>query len=598
MDKLIDIDQSPIGRTPRSNPSTYIKLFDDIRRLFTQLPESKARGYKAGRFSFNVSGGRCEACEGGGANKLEMDFLADVWVTCPECGGKRFNHETLQVKFKGRSISDVLEMDVQEAFDHFENIPAAANKLRTLHDVGLDYLKLGQPSPTLSGGEAQRIKLARELVKRSTGKTLYLLDEPTTGLHFADVKKLLEVLQNFVAAGNTVLVVEHNLDVIKSADWVIDLGPEGGAGGGRIIAAGTPEEIAKCEDSYTGQALKEVLRRGKDAAALNGHVKRPRIEPVREISVRGAKEHNLKDVSLALPRDEMTVFCGPSGSGKSSLAMDTIYAEGQRRYVESLSAYARQFVGQMQKPAVEHVEGLSPAIAIEQKHLGHTPRSTVGTVTEIYDFLRILFARLGEPYCPECETPIGAQTSDQIVDKLLEEPEGTRCMLLAPVEDVVGRTFATLWKELKTAGYVRVRVDGEVHDLDNVPRIDRRRKHEVEVVVDRLVLRADDRTRVADSVETALGLGKGTLRVLYPATHDGPEKDRIDVHSRHFSCSGCGASYEPLAPHNFSFNSPLGWCESCEGLGVQTGAKSRRFIARREVDLARRCDQPLAGRLE
>ena len=266
LDKAIDIDQSPIGRTPRSNPATYVKLFDLIRDLFTQLPESKMRGFKPGRFSFNVSGGRCEACEGRGSNRLEMDFLADVWVTCPVCQGHRFTRETLEVRYKGASIADVLEMDVQEALEHFKNIPPIANLLQTLHDVGLDYIKLGQPSPTLSGGEAQRIKLARELGKRSTGRTLYLLDEPTTGLHFADIHKLLEVLHGFVDAGNTVIVVEHNLDVLKTADWIIDLGPEGGAGGGRIVVEGTPEEVAASAESYTGESLRTVLPGFKNGA--------------------------------------------------------------------------------------------------------------------------------------------------------------------------------------------------------------------------------------------------------------------------------------------------------------------------------------------
>ncbi len=262
LDKMIAIDQSPIGRTPRSNPATYIKVFDEIRRLYTQLPEAKAKGFEPGRFSFNVSGGRCEACEGNGSTRLEMDFLADIWVTCPVCEGHRFNRETLQVRYKGKSIAEVLEMDVQEALAHFENIPAIADKLRTLHEVGLDYVKLGQPSPTLSGGEAQRIKLARELVKKSTGRTLYLLDEPTTGLHFADIQLLLKVLHGFVEAGNTVLVVEHNAEVIKTADWIIDLGPEGGAGGGRILATGTPEQVAETADSFTGQVLKRWLAQG------------------------------------------------------------------------------------------------------------------------------------------------------------------------------------------------------------------------------------------------------------------------------------------------------------------------------------------------
>ncbi|HKM54268.1 MAG TPA: excinuclease ABC subunit UvrA, partial [Isosphaeraceae bacterium] len=376
LDKVIDIDQSPIGRTPRSNPATYIKLLDLIRDLFTKLPEAKARGYQAGRFSFNVPGGRCEACEGNGSNRLEMDFLADVWVTCPVCEGKRFNRETLHVRYKGKSISDVLDMDVQEALEHFANIPKIAASLQTLHDVGLDYIKLGQPSPTLSGGEAQRIKLARELVKKSTGKTLYILDEPTTGLHFDDVKKLLEVLHGFTAQGNTVVVIEHNLDVIKTADWIIDLGPEGGEGGGQLVAQGSPEQIARVSESQTGIALQRVLkpdheRRVGIAAAgsrtSKGRKTRSSEEGHDVIAVRGARQHNLKGIDLDIPRHKLTVCSGPSGSGKSSLAIDTLYAEGQRRYVESLSSYARQFLAPLQKPKVERITGLSPAICIEQK---------------------------------------------------------------------------------------------------------------------------------------------------------------------------------------------------------------------------------------
>ena len=262
-------------------------MFDDIRHLYTQLPESKARGYKPGRFSFNVAGGRCEACEGNGSNRLEMDFLADVWVTCPVCEGHRFNRETLQVRFKGKSIAQVLEMDIQEALQHFENIPKIRHKLQTLHDVGLDYMKLGQPSPTLSGGEAQRVKLARELVKKSTGRTLYLLDEPTTGLHFADIELLLKVLHDFVDAGNTVLVVEHNLEVIKTADWIIDLGPEGGEAGGRIVAAGTPEDVARGDGvADTGEALRLLATTGdvlqtslRTVDRRNGYRSLPRRRP-------------------------------------------------------------------------------------------------------------------------------------------------------------------------------------------------------------------------------------------------------------------------------------------------------------------------------
>ena len=579
LDKLISIDQSPIGRTPRSNPATYVKLLDDIRGLFAQLPESKRRGYRPGRFSFNVRGGRCEACEGNGSRRLEMDFLADIWVTCPVCEGHRFNRETLAVRFKQKSIANVLEMDVQEALAHFENIPSVYGKLQTLHDVGLDYLKLGQPSPTLSGGEAQRIKLARELVKRSTGRTLYVLDEPTTGLHFADIRMLLRVLHGFVDAGNTVLVVEHNLDVIKTADWVIDLGPEGGDQGGAVVAAGTPEAIAEHPQSYTGEALAPLMGRARSERRRTDR-RRPRRPPPasRYLQLRGATQHNLRGVDVRIPHDTMTVLCGPSGSGKSSLAMDTIYAEGQRRYVESLSAYARQFISQMQKPKLEHIEGLAPAIAIEQRNTGHTPRSTVGTVTEIYDYLRILYARLGTPHCPDCDTPIGTQTADEIVDKILAEPAGTKLQLLAPLTVEVGQTYDALWQELRESGFVRVRIDGRTTSLEQAPKIDRRRHHAVELVVDRVTVRAAARGRIAESVETALLAGHGVLHVAEPAAEVDEPNWPVRIHSQHLACDRCGRSFEPLTPHSFSFNSSLGWCPACEGLGTQTGANPAALI--------------------
>ncbi len=600
LDKMIDIDQSPIGRGQHSNPATYIKVFDEIRSLYAELPESKLKGYAPGRFSFNVRGGRCESCEGRGTQKLEMDFLADIYVTCPACQGHRFNHETLAVRFKGKSITQVLDMDVEEALEHFENIPKIKHYLAMLKRVGLGYIKLGQPSPTLSGGEAQRIKLARELVKRSTGKTLYLLDEPTTGLHFADIKLLLDVLHEFVDAGNTVLVVEHNLDVIKTADWIVDLGPEGGEAGGRIVAVGTPEDVAKNENSYTGIALKKhlgersgaALQRSSQASKSLAKTKPPGTRApgsgVEKITVRGAEEHNLKNVSVEIPRDRMTVCCGPSGSGKSSLAMDTVYAEGQRRYVESLSSYARQFIGQLQKPRVEQVDGLSPAIAIEQKAASHSPRSTVGTVTEIQDYLRVLFARLGTPYCPHCNIPIGTQTLDEIIAKLLSLKLDGRLLITAPLNVEVGQLYDDLWKRLRTMGFNRVRIDGTTFPLDNPPEIDRRRKHDVELVVDRIVLRDDQsgRMRIADSVETALSVGNGVVQVV-EVDEDLPEPQwKRSKHNQHLSCEKCGRSFERLTPHHFSANSALGWCPHCEGLGVQQGANPALFLRDPKLTLA------------
>ena len=588
LDKMIAIDQSPIGRTPRSNPGTYIKLFDEIRSLFSKLPESKKRGYKPGRFSFNVKGGRCEACEGNGSNKLEMDFLADVWVTCPVCEGARFNRETLQVKYRDKTITDVLEMSIEDAISFFDTIPKILDRLKRLRDVGLEYLKIGQPSPTLSGGEAQRIKLARELVKKSTGKTLYLLDEPTTGLHFADIKMLLDVLQNFVASGNTVLVVEHNMDVIKTADWVIDLGPDGGAGGGRIVCEGPPEKVAACPESFTGAALAKVLgtKRPSSKTTVSKPKKKKKPETATKISVRGADQHNLRSVDVDVARDKMTVFCGPSGSGKSSMAMNTIYAEGQRRYVESLSSYARQFVNQIDKPQVDQIEGLSPAIAIEQKNLGGTPRSTVGTVTEIYDYLRILFARGGSPHCPDCDIKIGTQTSDQIVDKIMQYEKGQRLMVLAPIELDPSQTYEQLWEEIRSLGFVRVRIDGTVHPLETPPGISRRNRHEVEIVIDRIEVNQKTRSRVADSIESGLSIGKGVIHIVETNKEVDEEHWKVVKHSQHLACDCCGRSFEPLSPHNFSFNSQLGWCDDCEGIGTQMGASPTLMLRDMESSLA------------
>ncbi len=609
LDKVIVIDQSPIGRTPRSNPATYVKVWDDIRKLFTMLPEAKKRGWKAGRFSFNVAGGRCEACEGHGSVRLDMDFLADIWVTCEVCGGARFAKDTLEVRWKGKNVAELLNMEVGDALELFADAPDIARKLQTLHDVGLDYLHLGQASPTLSGGEAQRVKLSRELAKRSTGKTLYILDEPTTGLHMADVRQLLTVLERLVEAGNTVLVVEHNLDVVKRADWVIDLGPEGGAGGGLIVAEGTPEQVAKAKSSCTGKALAPMLAAAKDLAAKGRRkpaVRRKRAEdPAAEvaamlatvgkssrdpgppaITIRGAAIHNLKQVDADVPRGAMTVCCGPSGSGKTSLAFDTLYAEGQRRYVESLSPYARQFVGQVPKPVFERIEGLAPAVAIEQRSTGSTPRSTVGTLTEMYDHFRVLSARLGVMHCPDCGTPVGTQSVDQVVERLLAHPADTRLLLLAPVELRVGQTPEALFAQLQAAGHVRIRIDGRTVRLDEKPALDRKRKSRLEIVIDRVTASPAERSRLAQSIEAAFDAGGGTM--LLARAVEGVEEPEwpVEVHSRMLACGSCGRGFKPLEPRQFSFNSPLGWCPSCDGLGTRTGVDRKALVRDASLSLA------------
>ena len=373
--------------------------------------------------------------------------------------------------------------------------------------------------------------------------------------------------------------------MVKTADWVVELGPEGGGGGGRLVAEGTPEVVAAVEGSPTGRALRRVLaprpslevevkKTGtrKGAKAKQTIENRSSEQSLTSISVRGARQHNLKGVDIDIPRHQMTVCGGPSGSGKSSFAIDTLYAEGQRRYVESLSSYARQFLAPLQKPKVESITGLSPAVCIEQKTTSKSPRSTVGTVTEIHDYWRVLFARLGQAHCPACGTPIGAQSTDEIVEKILHLPEGTKIYVMAPVDRRDNESYQQLWDHLRSSGFSRVRIDGSSHNLDTPPKLSHRRKHQVEVVVDRAIVRRSTRSRLADSVESALDLGKGVVHIARVGEEADEANWPVERQSLHRSCDGCGRSFEELSPHHFSFNSPLGWCPVCEGLGTQKGA--------------------------
>ncbi len=594
VDKIINIDMAPIGRTPRSNPATYTKIFDAIRSFFTNLPDAKLRGYKPGRFSFNVPGGRCEACSGNGAKKIDMGILADVWVECDVCSGKRYNNETLAIKYKEKNISDVLEMDVETALQHFADLPKIARGLQLLHDVGLDYIKLGQPAPTLSGGEAQRIKLSKELSKRSTGKTLYILDEPTTGLHFEDVNNLLTILHRLVDEGNTVVVVEHNLEVINSADYLIDLGPEGGVDGGQIVAVGTPEEVRDVPDSYTGQALRGEFDLWKTmdsrhAATDNGNppqtiIAESNLGNSKSIMVRGAVENNLKNIDIEIPHQRLTALTGVSGSGKTSLALDTIYAEGQRRYIETLSTYARQFIGSMEKPKVSKIEGLSPAIAISHSSPSQNPRSTVATITELHDGLRTLYARWGQPHCPTCQVVVRPQTAQQIVDRVFELLRSKRVDVFSPLtnfqayeddsEVVIGeeRTpglkgnedYIDAFRRLQRAGYARVQIDGEIYRLDETPTIRKRRRHEVFLVIDRLQLNDDEKSRFTEAIELALIESNGFV-IVEPSQSD--ELHERYFFSEHAMCSKCGRNFPQLTPRHFSFNNRLGGCSTCDGIG-------------------------------
>jgi excinuclease ABC subunit A len=560
LDKVICIDQAPIGRTPRSNPATYTGALTGIRDLFARLPESATRGYRPGRFSFNVPGGRCETCSGAGVQILEMQFLADVHVPCEDCGGKRFNDETLEIRYRGRTITDVLAMTISEALDFFRNHKSIARPLVTLEQVGLGYVALGQPSSTLSGGEAQRIKLARELQRPPTGRTLYLLDEPTTGLHFADIERLLDALQALVDAGNTVVVIEHNTDVIKVADHIIDLGPDGGEGGGRLVGAGTPEQLAGL-DTPTGRVLATLPELAPPAWALAAEPVAPYAVPNRpvahDIVVRGARRHNLQGIDVTIPKGAMTVITGVSGSGKSSLALHTLFSEGQRRYVESLSTYARRFLGRLDRAPVDSIEGLAPSIAIEQRKAAHNPRSTVATVTEIYDLLRLLWARIGRPHCHLCGRPVLGFDPFSAARWLAELAPGRGRMLaqLAPSADPHAHRL-----ELQRDGLTRL-WDGQADLPLDSPRALELLASGALLVVDRLDPAMVEPERMADAVRLAYGYDRDRA-IFQPIAGDPiPLSLRAECPEHGFVLP------EQPGPRDFSFNSHVGACTRCDGLG-------------------------------
>lgn len=549
IDKVIAISQSPIGRGPRSNPATYVKVFDEIRDLFAELPESQLRGYKKGRFSFNVAEGSCPKCSGMGEIKIDMDFMEAEWISCPTCHGERFDSQTLDVLYKGKNISQVLKMSINAALEHFAAIPSIHAKLALLQKVGLGYVKLGQSSTTLSGGEAQRIKLSKELARPSTSKTLYILDEPTVGLHLRDIGYLMDILHGLCDKGNSVAIIEHNTDVMLQSDWLIELGPKGGSGGGKIIAEGSPKTFVK-KTTPTAKALLEHLEN-----RIPKLEKRADAPEYKELVIRGARMHNLKNINLELPRGAITAITGPSGSGKSSLAFNTIFAEGQRRYVDTLSAYMRQFVKQMPRPHVDTIDGLTPAIAIEQKSHGLNPRSTVGTMSEIYDYLRLLFSHVAIPHCPETGEPIEAISKERVAESLIASDHENRIVVLAPMGDAEER----LLKQLKAQGHLRVRIGKEICRLDEPIKLGA--KEPLALVIDRLRLTQPNRPRLLEAIELAARAGDSKLMI----EREGKEELFFNLA---FAVPSTGKSYPEINHHTFSFNTKEGMCTSCLGLGT------------------------------
>ncbi|UQA55727.1 excinuclease ABC subunit UvrA [Polyangium aurulentum] len=556
------VDQAPLGRTSRGNPATYTGAWNRIRQLFAAQPEAAARELTAGHFSFNVALGRCEACSGEGAETIEMQFLADVSLTCPVCRGKRFKDEVLEVKLDGRSVADVLALSIDEALAAFAREPTIVRALGPLSRLGLGYLMLGQPLSTLSGGEAQRLKLARALGERCQGG-LFLLDEPSAGLHAEEVLLLNQALRDLVRAGGSVIVVDHDLDVIAASDWVVDLGPGAGSEGGLVVAEGTPEDVA-ATDTRTGQALAAHLsprpakKNGKtNGAAKNGRPARP--APPAAIEVVHAREHNLAEISTAIPHGKIVVVTGPSGSGKSTLAFDVVFAEGQRRFLETLTPYARQFLPTLPRPDVDRVTGVPPSIALEQRTSRSGANSTVATVTEIAHYLRLLYAKVGVAHCPTCDVPIAARAPDEFYRSLLAI-RGPRT-LLAPAVVARKGTYLDVFTAAARAGITQAIVDGEPASTDNPPRLDKRREHSIDLVIHEG--RLGDLERA--TFDRGLAFGKGSLKIR---TARGVE----ELVSTTRACPRCGVGVPELDPRWFSFNTKQGRCEECEGTGVAGGA--------------------------
>jgi len=589
VDDVVMIDQSSIGRTTRSNPASYVGAFDVVRELFAGETSAKTRGYTPGTFSFNSGTGRCPTCSGNGFEHVEMQFLSDVYLRCPDCDGKRYRAETLEIRREGadgtrRNIADVLDMTVTEALAFFKGNSNVAIRLQPLVDVGLEYVKLGQPVPTLSGGEAQRLKLAGHLAEAAADDTpsirgkLFLFDEPTTGLHFDDVAKLLRAFRKLLKIGHSLIVIEHNLDVIRAADWLIDLGPEGGDAGGTIVVTGTPAQVEAHATSHTGKALREYEQ--AVSGGENGENSHRRVRRVAEaraefspfsppdttnsIVVHRAREHNLRNIDVTIPREAFTVITGVSGSGKSTLAFDIIFNEGQRRYLESLNAYARQFVQPAARPDVDAIYGIPPTVAIEQRTSRGGRKSTVATLTEIYHFFRLLYQKLGTQFCPTCDVAIEPQTAASIAERLLKQHKGSRIMLLAPL--VVARKgfYTELAKWANARGYKHLRVDGEMLTTYQWPRLNRFKEHTIELPVAQIQVQKDNADSLERNVIKALDLGKGLVHVLDLEAR----RQKVQVFSIKRACPSCGTSFSELDPRLFSFNSKHGWCEDCFGTGL------------------------------
>ncbi len=683
---VVFVDQSPIGKTARSNPASYVGAWDAIRDIFASAPLARQRSYTATKFSFNNGDGRCATCGGSGFEHVEMQFLSDVYLRCPDCDGKRYRPEILEVTVErqGRAlnVADVLNLTVNEAMTCFAGDREVIRALQPIVDVGLEYVKLGQPVPTLSGGEAQRLKLAGFLAEAAKGAptlpasrgslppegagwfwggpatsratasrqsvarrgALFLFDEPTTGLHFDDIAKLMRALRKLQGAGHSLIVIEHNLDVIRASDWLIDLGPDGGDAGGQVVACGTPEELRLHTTSHTGQALRDyqssmgigavvaeeagfkydprMSLRATTAVMANAasrplpamtsarqstaerHGLRPRDDgnvpaATDSIQIVNAREHNLKSLSVNIPRGKFSVVTGVSGSGKSTLAFDILFNEGQRRYLESLNAYARSIVQPAGRPEVDAVYGIPPTVAIEQRLSRGGRKSTVGTTTEVWHFLRLLYVKLGTQHCIHDGTAVAPQTPDSIAAQLLKSFRGQHIGLLAPLVMSRKGVYTELADWARPRGFTHLRVDGNFLPTTGFPRIDRFKEHTVELPVASLDVSPELEPQLRSALAATLVHGKGVLHVLSGLTglreamRDGTptaQIGRLDAFSTRRACPLCATSYAELDPRLFSYNSKHGWCPDCVGTGVKLTKEQRKVFddSRRSDDASGR----------
>lgn len=542
------IDQSPLGRTSRGNAATYTKAWDHIRKLFAGEPAAEQRGFTASHFSFNVEGGRCEACDGEGFETVEMQFLADVRLECPVCRGQRFKAEVLSVTCRGKTVGEVLGGTVDEVIAWFSEQTPVRRALGPLQHLGLGYLRLGQPLSTLSGGEAQRLKLARALSEKLEGQ-LFVVDEPSASLHADEVARVLQCFDWIVEGGGTVVAIEHDLAVISAADWIVELGPGGGKHGGSVVFSGSAVELGRAK-TQTGLALA-----ASRAAPAPVSSKAPPSPSASKMTVRNAREHTLKQVCAEIPHQRLTVVTGPSGSGKSSLVFDVIFAEGQRRFLETLTPYARQFLPVMPKPDVDEVAGVPPSIALEQRTSRAGANSTVATVTEVAHYLRLLFAKLGTPHCPDHGLPISSTSRAKLLAQL--QASSGAVSLLAPVVEARKGTYLDLFNAAERAGIEFAWCDGERVKTDEPPKLSRSKEHTIDLVIAEDVLGKDLTSAHLDQVFT---WSDGRVRVRDRA-------GKTTLYGTTGSCATCGLAIPELDPRWFSFNTKQGACPKCEGAG-------------------------------